>query len=133
MITAPPADRAVNSNTSALSSSLTFLICTLRNVCQHHDSLCDISESVNRTYSFQILVSVTITCIEVLCVAYTVSIEFASALKLYSSKLIFFMIGVVGLFTGTAKVVLLTVVCNRVSHEVSGLHLWCACFCFINT
>jgi hypothetical protein len=134
-ITAPPVDRAVNLSTSALSSSITLLKSTLRKVCRHHDSLCDISESVNRTYSFQILLSVTVTCIEVLYVTYTVSIAFSnpSSLNLYSSTQSFFVIGIFGLFTGSSKLLLLIGVCNRASHEVSCLHLWCACVCFLNT
>jgi hypothetical protein len=39
----------------------------------------------------------------------------------------------VGVFVVTAKVVLLVVVCNRASHEVSGLLLRCPYFCLLNT
>jgi hypothetical protein len=128
-ITAPPADRAVNSSTSALSSSITLLKSTLRKVCRHHDSLCDISESVNRTYSVQIFLNVTLNSIECLFTAYHVSIEFSnpSAQKIYSSQQALFMAGLLGALTVPAKVVLLVAVCNRASHEVSGLHLWCVC------
>jgi hypothetical protein len=66
MIRAPAVDRSVNSSTSAVPSSNTVLKSTLRKVCRHHDSLCDISEFVNRTYSLQILLIVTVTCIGVL-------------------------------------------------------------------
>jgi hypothetical protein len=134
-ITAPPADRAVNSSTSALSSSITLLNSTLRNVCRQHDSLCDISESVNRTYSIQIILSVTITSIELLYTAYNMSIEFSNStfLNVISSTQFFIMTGLVGLFMGSSKVVLLIAACSRASLEVSGLHLWFACVCFLNT
>jgi hypothetical protein len=134
-ITAPPVDRAVNSSTSALSSSITLLKSTVRKVCRHHDSLCDISECVNRTYSFQILLSITITSMEILFTAYYMSSEFSnpSTLKVYSSKQALFLAGFLGFFAVPAKVVLLVAVCNRASREVSGLHLWCACICFLNT
>jgi hypothetical protein len=123
-ITAPPADRAVNSSTLGLSRSITQLKSTLRNVCRHHDSLCDISESVNETYSFQILLSVIITCVGYLHMAYTASIEFAnpSTLQLYYSNPYFFIFGLVGLCAMSSKTVLLVAVCNRASREVSALH-----------
>jgi hypothetical protein len=134
-ITAPPVGRAVNSSTSALSNSITLLNSTLRIVCRHHESLSDISESVNRTYSFQILLSVTVTCIEVLYVTYTVSTAFpnSSFLNGYSSKHLFLMIGVFWVFKDSSKLVMLSVVCNRASNEVSGLHVWCPCVFFLNT
>jgi hypothetical protein len=135
MIRTPAADRSVNSSTSAVSSSNTVLKSTLKKVCRHHDALCDISESVNKTYSFQILLSVTITCIVVLFMASSSSTELSnpSTLNLYSSKLFYLMSSFFGLFAETAKVLLLVVVCNRASHEVSGLHLWCPSVCFLNT
>jgi hypothetical protein len=104
-------------------------------VCRHHDSLCDISELVNRTYSLQILLSVTMMCIDVLFMAYSFSAEISnpSAINLISSPQFIFISSLVGWFTVTAKVVLLVVVCNRASHEVSGLHLWCPSVCFLNT
>jgi len=120
---APAVDRSANSSTSAVSSSNTVLKSTLREVCQHHDSLCDISEFVNRTYSFQILLSVTVTCIGVLYLPYSFSAEISRSLNLFSSKQFFFMSTLVGVFVMTAKAVLLVVVCNRASHEVSGLQL----------
>ena len=123
IIIAPVVDRSVNSSTSALSSSVTALISTLRKVCRHHDSLCDISESVNRTYSFQILLSVTLTCIEVLHIAYTFATELSRTLNFYSSQQLFFMSALLWIFVVTAKDVLLVLVCNFASHEVSGLHL----------
>jgi hypothetical protein len=126
MIRAPATDRSVNSSTSAVSSSNTPLKSTLWKVCRHHDSLCDISEFVNRTYSLQILLSVTITCIAILFVAYSISSEFSNpTLNFYSSKLFFSIASLARLYEGTAKFVLLVVVCNRASHEVSGMHLWC--------
>jgi len=131
MIRAPAVDR---SRTSAVSSSFTLFKSTLRRVCRHHDALCDLSESVNRTYSFQILHSVTITCINVSLMAYIFSTEISyPTLDLYSSKLFLSVSSFAGVFVVTAKVVLLVVVCNRASHEVSGLHLWCLCVCFMNT
>ena len=135
MIRTPAADRSVNSSTSAVSSSNTVLKSTLRNVCRHHDALCDISEFVNRTYSLQILLSVTITCIEVLFTTHSVSVEFSysNILQYYSSKQILSMSAIVWMFALTAKVVLLVVVCNRASHEVSGLHLWRPSVSFLNT
>jgi len=135
MIRAPSVDRSVNSSTSAVTSSITMLQSTLRKVCRHHDALCDISESVNRTYSFQILLSVKVTCIKILFATYIVSIEFSytSNLQSFSFKQYFSMSTIVCLFALTAKVVLLVVVCNRASREVSGLHLWCLCVCFMNT
>jgi hypothetical protein len=134
MIIAPAVNRSVNSSTSAVSSSITVLKSTLRKVCLHHDSLCDISESINRTYSLQILLSVTISSIGVLFMAYSFSSELSNpTLNLYYSKLFFYMTSFTGLFVLTAKVLLLVVVCNRASHEVSGLHLCCMCVCFLNT
>ena len=92
-------------------------------MCRHHDSLRDISEFVNRTYSLQILLIVTVTCIKVLLAAHMVSVEFSytSILQLYSSKQIPSVSTIVWLFVMAAKVVQLVVVCNRASHEVSGL------------
>jgi ABC-type microcin C transport system permease subunit YejE len=118
-------DRSVNSSTSAVSSSNTVLKSTLRIVCQHHDSLCDISEFVNRTYSLQILLSVTLALIGVLLAAHIGSVEFSytSILQLYSSKQILSVSTIVWLFVTTAKVVQLVVVCNRASHELSA----CSC------
>jgi hypothetical protein len=135
MITAPSEDRSVNSNTSAVSSSSTLLKSTLRKVCRHHDSLCDISELVNRTYSLQILLVVTMTSIDGLLMVYAFSTELSnpSTLNFFASNIIFFVSAFVGFFAVTAKVVLLVVVCNRASHEVSGLHLWCPSVCFLNT
>ena len=78
MIKTPGVDRSVNFSASTSSSSTTGLKSTLRKVCRHHDCLCDVSESVNRSYSFQILQSVTITCIEVLFTAYSLSTEFSN-------------------------------------------------------
>ena len=126
MIIAPAVDRSVNSSTSAVSSSVTALISALRKVCRHHDSLCDISEFVNRTYSLQILLSVTVTCIEVLLTTHTVSIElsYSDVLQYFSSTKFISMSTIVWIFAVTAKVVQLVVVCNLTSHEVSGLHLW---------
>jgi hypothetical protein len=123
IIKAPAVDRSVNSGTSAVSSSITLLKSTLRKVCRHHDSLCDISEFVNRTYSLQILLIVTVTCIKVLLVAHMVSAEFSyiSALQFYSSKQIVSVSTTVWLFVMAAKFVQIIVVCNRASHEVSGL------------
>jgi len=123
----------VNSSTSAVSSSITLLQSTLRKVCRHHDALCDISESVNRTYSLQILLSVTITCIQVLYMVYTFSTDLSRTLNLYTYQQLFFVSALFMLFASISKVVLLVVVCNRASHEVSGLHLWCPCVCFLNT
>ena len=133
IIIAPAVDRSVNSSTSAVSSSVTLLKSTLRKVCRHHDSLCDILEFVNRTYSLQILVIVTVNFIKVLFTAHTVSIGFsyASVLQNYYSTKLYSVSTVVWLFALTAKVVLLVVVCNRTSHEVSGLHLWCPRVCFL--
>jgi len=135
MIRAPAVDRSVNSSTAAVSNSNTVLKSTLRNVCRNHDSLCDISEFVNRTYSFQILLSVTITCFEVLFTAHSVSSEFSyiNMLQYFSSTKFIFMLTIVWMFALTAKVVLLVVVCNRASYEVSGLHLWCPSVFFLNT
>ena len=135
MIRAPSVDRSVNSSTSAVSSSITLLKSTLRKVCRHHDSLCDISESVNRTYSLQILLTVTMTCIDGLLMAYSFSTEISnpSTLNLFASNLFFFMSTLFGFFAVTVKVVLLVVVCNRASHEVSGLNLWSPSVCFLNT
>ena len=135
MIRAPAVDRSVNSSTSAVSSSITLLQSTLRKVCRHHDALCDISESVNRTYSLQILLSVTVTCIEVLYMAYTFSAELSNprSLNLFYSPQYFSVTALIGIFTVSSKVVLLVVVCNRASHEVSGLHLCCLCVYFMNT
>jgi len=134
MIRAPAVDRSVNSSTSAVSSSITLLQSTLRKVCRHHDALCDISESVNRTYSLQILLSVTLTCIVDLFMAYSFSIEISKpTLYLFSSKLFLYMYLFAGFFAVTVKVVLLVVVCNRASREVSGLHFLCPSACFLNT
>jgi hypothetical protein len=124
MIRAPAVDRSVNSSTSAVSSPYTVLKSTLWKVCRHHHSLCNISEFVNRTYSLQILLSVTLACIEVLYMAYSCSNELSKpTLNLYSSTLFFYMSTLAGVFAVTAKVVLLVVACNRASHEVSGLQL----------
>jgi hypothetical protein len=56
-----------------------------------------------------------------------VTIEFSNTgvLKHFSSQKFMSMSSVVWLFAMTAKLVLLVVVCNRSSHEVSGLHVWC--------
>jgi len=134
-IIAPAVDRSVNSSTSAVSSSTTMLKSTLRKVCLHHDSLCDISEFVNRTYSLQILLIVTVNFIKVLISAQGASIEIASAsmLQYISSTKSLSMSTFAWIFTVTAKVVLLVVVCNRTSHEVSGLQLRCPHICFRNT
>jgi len=123
MIRAPALDRSVNSSISAVSSSITVLKSALRKVCRHHDSLCDISEFVNRTFSLQILLIITVNCIKVLLGVHIVSVEFSytSILMLYSSKHILSVSTIVWLFVTTAKVVQLVVVCNRASHEVSGL------------
>jgi len=133
MIRATAVDHSVNSSISALSTSVTMLKSTLRKVCRHHDFLCDISEFVNRTYSLQILLIVTVNFIKVLFMAHTVSIEFsyASNLQYISSTKFLSMSTIVWLFVLTAKVVLLVVVCNRASHEVSGMHLWCPYVCFL--
>jgi len=135
MIRAPSVNRSVNSSTSAVSSTITLLQSTLRKVCQHHDALCDISEFVNRTYSLQILLSVTLTCIEVLFTTHSVSSEFSytGVLQHFSSTKFLSMSAIVWMFALTSKVVLLVVVCNRASHEVSGLHLWCLFVCFLST
>jgi len=135
MIIAPAVDRSVNSSTSAVSSSTTMLKSTLRKVCRHHDSLCDISEFVNRTYSLQILLSVTITCIEVLFTTHSVTTEFSDSVMLqyFSSTEFLSLSTIVWIFAVTAKVVLLVVVCNIASHEVSGLHFWCPHVYFLNT
>jgi hypothetical protein len=135
MIRAPSVDSSVNSSTSAVSSSITLLKSILRKVCRHHDSLCNISELVNRTYSLQILQIVTVNCLKVLFATYTVSIEFSyfSILQYYSTKRFFTVSTIVSLLLVATKVVLLVVVCNRASHEVSGLHLWCPSVCFLNT
>jgi len=116
-------DRSVNSSSLAVSSSITVLKSSLRKVCRHHDSLCDISEFVNRTFSLQILLIVTVTFIKVLLAAHIVSVEFSytSILQLYSSKQILSVSTIVWLFVTSAKVVQLVVVCNRASREVSGL------------
>jgi len=121
-------------NHMIISSSITLLKSTLRKVCRHHDSLCDISEFVNRTYSLQILLSVTVNCIRVLFAAQAVSNEFSSAsiLQYYSCTEIVSMSTIVCIFAVTVKVVLLVVVCNITSHEVIGLHLWCPHVCFLN-
>ena len=134
-IKTPAVDRSVNVSTSTSCIPTTGLKSSLRKVCRHHDCLCDVSESVNRTYSFQILQSVTLNCINVLFTAYYLSTEFSkvSNLKLYSSKQYLFMSALFGLFAALVKVVLLVVVCNRASHEVSGLHFWYPCDCFLNT
>jgi hypothetical protein len=130
VVTAQAVGRSVNSNTSAVSSSNTALKSTLRRVCRHHDSLCDISEFVNRTYSLQILLSVIFTAFEVLYMAYSCSAEISNpTLNFYSSVLFFSMSTLVGLFAESAKLVQLVVVCNSASHEVSGLQLWCPYFC----
>ena len=134
VIRTPSMDRSVNSSISAISSSITLLKSAMGKVCRHHDSLCDISESVNRTYSLQILLSITVTCIDVLYVAYSISNELSNpTLNLYSSKVLFSIFSLARSFAGTAKVVLLVVVCNRASHEVCFLHLWCPYVCFLNT
>ena len=135
IIIAPAVDRSVNSSTSALSSSVTLLKSTLRKVCRHHDSLCDISESVNRTYSLQILLSVTITCIQVLHTTFSLGTEISnsSTLNTFSSIHFLSMSAVIRFFADSSKVVLLVVVCNLASHEVSELHLWCQSVCFLNT
>ena len=124
MMRATAVDRSVNSSTSGASNSVTMLKSTLRKVCRHHDSLCDISEFLNRTYSLQILLIVTVNCIRVLFVAYTLSIEFsyASNLQYFSSTKILSMTTIVWNVAVTAKILLLVVVCNFASHEVSGLH-----------
>ena len=123
MIRAPALDRSVNSSISAVSSSITVLKSALRKVCRHHDSLCDISEFVNRTFSLQILLIITVNCIKVLLGVHIVSVEFSytSILQLYSSKQILSVSTIVWLFVTSAKVVQLVVVCNRASREVSGL------------
>jgi hypothetical protein len=123
MIRAPAVDRSVNSSNSAVISFITVLKSTLRNVCRHHDLLCDISEFVNRKYSLQILLSVTLACIGVLLAPHIVSVEFSytSILQLYSSKQILSVSTIVWLFVTTEKVVHLVVLCNCASHEVSGL------------
>jgi hypothetical protein len=134
VIRVPAVDRSVNSSTSAVSSSNTELKSTLWTLCRHHDSLCDISEFVNRTYSLQILLSIALAGIGVLYLAYSCSNEFSNhTLNLYSSKLFSSISTLFGVFAGTAKVVQLVVVCNSASHEVSGLQLWCPYFCFLNT
>ena len=134
MIRAPSVDRSVNSSTSAVSSSITLLQSTLRKVCRHHDALCDILESVNRMYSFQFLLSVTITCINVLFMAYVFSTGLSNpTLNLFSSKLFLSVSSFAVVLVVTVKVVLLVVVCNRASQEVSGLQLWCPSVCFMNT
>jgi len=86
-------------------------------VCRHHDSLCDISDFVNRTYSFQILLSVTVTCTEVLFTTHSVSSEFSyiNMLQYFSSTKFLSMITIVWMFALTANVVQLVVVCNRAS------------------
>ena len=135
MIKAPAVDRSVNSSTSAVSSSVTLLQSTLRKVCRHHDSLCDMSEFVNRMFSAQILLIVTVNFIRVLFVANTVSIEFSHAITLqyYSSTKILSMTTIVWVFGVTANLIRLVAVCNGTSHEVSVLHLWCPHVCFLNT
>jgi len=135
MIKAPAVDRSVNSSTSVVSSSVTVLKSTLRKACRHHDSLCDISEFVNRTYSLQILLSVAVTCIQVLHTTFSLAtkISTASALTLFSSHHFLSMSALVRVFVDSSKVFLLVVVCNLASHEVSVLQLWCPSVCFLNT
>ena len=125
MSRATAVDRSVNSSISALSTSVTMLKSTLRKVCRHHDSLCDISEFVNRTYSLQILLIFTVSLIKVLFSAQAAIIEFsyASIFQYYSSTKNLSMSTIFWIFLVTAKVVLLVAVCNRTSHEVSG----CTC------
>jgi len=135
MIRATAVDRSVHSNTSAVSSSVTVLKSTVRKVCRHHDSLCDISEFVNRTYSFQILLSVTLACLEVIFTTHSVTSEFSDfvILQYFSSTEFLSKSTVFWIFAMTAKVVLLVAVCNLATHEVSGLHLWCPHVWFLNT
>ena len=134
-IIAPAVDRSVNSSTSAVSSSTTMLKSSLRKVFRHHDSLCDISEFVNRTYCFQILLSVAIACIQVLHTTFSLATEISnsSALNFFPSRRILSMSALVSFFADSSKVLLLVVVCNLASHEVSELHLWCPSVCFLNT
>ena len=135
VIRAPAMDRSVNASISAVSSSITVLKSTLRKVCRHHDSLCDISELVNRTYSLQILLSVTVTCIQVLHTTFSFGTEMSTpnALTWFTSKQFLSMSALFRFFADSSKVVLLVAVCNRTSHEVSVLHLWCPHVCFLNT
>jgi hypothetical protein len=117
-------DRDMSPSTSAFSSSITVLKSTLRKVYRHHNALCDICESVNRTYCVQILQSVMVTCIEVLFTAHFFSTEFTrpDLLKYYSSKKMVMMSSFIWVLVFSAKTVLQVVVCNRASREVSRLH-----------
>jgi hypothetical protein len=61
---------------------------------------------------------------------YSFSAEISKSLYLFSSKQFSFISTSGGVLMMTAKVVLLVVVCNLASHEVSGLILWCPYFFF---
>jgi hypothetical protein len=120
----PYIDRDMNPSTSASSSSITVLKSTLRKVYRHHTSLCDISESVNRTYCVQILQSLIVTCTEILYSVYSLSVEFSrpTFLQYHSSSNILLMSLFIWVFAFSTKTVLLVVVCNCASREVSRLH-----------
>jgi hypothetical protein len=117
-INPPSIDRDMNPSTSAFSSSVTVLKSTLRNVYRHHNALCDISESVNQ--------SVMVTCIQFLFSVYSLSTQFShpDLLKYYSSYKILKFSAFILVLSFSAKIVLLLVVCNRTSREVSRLHLF---------
>ena len=122
----PPAfDNDTTSSTSAFRSSTPVLKSSLSKVYRHHNDLCDISESVNRAYCIQILQSVMIACIEVLFAAYSLSTAFphASLLQHYSSSKIAMISGFVWVLVFSGRAVLLVVVCNCASREVSQVHL----------
>jgi hypothetical protein len=123
-INPPSIDRDMSPSTSAFSSSITVLKSTLRKVYRHHNSLCDISESVNKTYCVQILQSVMVTCIQVLFAIYCLSTEFShpDVLKYYSSSKMFMVCVFLWVLALSPKTILLLVACNRASREVSRLH-----------
>jgi hypothetical protein len=120
----PSFDRDMSPSSSAFSSSVTVLKSILINVYRHHNALCDISECVNGTYGVQILQSVMVTCIGVLFWVYCLSTEFSHPdfIKYYSSNKMFMISIFIWVLAFSAKIVLLLVVCNCASREVSWLH-----------
>jgi hypothetical protein len=123
-INPPSFDRDMSHSTSAFSSFVTALKSTLRKVYRHHNALCDICESVNRTYCVQILQSVIVSCIQVSFTVYFFSTEFTrpDLLRYYSSKKLVVMTSFIWVLAFSTKTVLQVVVCNRASREVSLLH-----------
>lgn len=122
-----PSASDTNSSSSVIcslfqTSALITIKSALRKVCRHHSFLCDITQSVNRIYSFHILHSLAVTFFQIVCMMYycSTAVSYPDMFQYFSSAIIVIVVGVMWFFTFISKVVLLVAVCSFTSYEVSG-------------